>query len=106
MFRLARRLGYAHPDFLLDELTSRQITELIAYDVIDPVGDWRMDYQTAMLSTVLTNIAKRKAGDNSKPVEIFDFMPKWGEDNDDAAEVKKQQTTEEMLRIMNQIAKK
>ncbi len=99
MFRLARELGYPHPDYLNDVLTSRQITELQAYDIIDPVGAWRGDYNAAMLASVLVNIQKAKNGEDAR-VAISDFIPRWGE----VQELQKQ-SDEKMLAIMNAMAK-
>lgn len=52
-FDLCLALGYAHPDHLLSQLTSPQLTDWLAYMSIYPIGERRADirqgYSTALL---------------------------------------------------------
>ena len=60
------------------ELTSEQITEWIAYNEIDPIGEWRNDYRFAYLESLITNIVIklfRRRG--AKLTDVKSFMPTW-----------------------------
>jgi len=85
---LALRLGYPHPDYLLEHLTSTQMTEWLAYNQISPISDQRGDIRNAVLASVVANTQ----GGKTKPE---DFMPKWRpQTEDDILEVTKQITKE------------
>lgn len=93
-----------HPDFLLDSLTSEQLSEWEAYDKIDPVGTWRDDFRMARLASLITNIANVvycKKGHKPKETKALDFMPDWG------GEIipKKKQSVEEQKEILLTIAR-
>ena len=94
-----------HPDILLDQLTSRQLSEWMAYDVLDPIGAQRSDYHTAYLSMVVTNIARKLYG--KKNVEfagIDEFMPDWDLPSELEKKSVKKQTVEEQKGILYAIA--
>ena len=38
-FRLATVLGFAHPDFMLAKLSSRQIGEWLAFGILEQIGN-------------------------------------------------------------------
>jgi len=89
---------------LLDELTSTQLSEWIAYDKIDPLGDWREDYRFSFLSSLITNLAIRTHGEKgAKLTTVEDFMFVW-----DPAEMedKKEQGIEEMKKLLLSFAPK
>lgn len=46
----------------------------MAYDRIDPFGEWRADLRTATLAALYVNAHRAKG---SSPVAIDDFMPKF-----------------------------
>jgi len=99
---LAKELGYAHPDHLLDDLTSSQISEWIAYDRIDPVGKWRDDFRFAYLSSLITNLVIQINGKKgAKLTSTDDFMFIWDEVE---REEKQGQSTDEMKQIFLSIA--
>ena len=78
----------------MEQLTSEQISEWEAYDRLDPVGAWREDYRFALLAQVVSNLAISMYGKKgAKLQEITDFIPKWGEDEEEKV---KQQSMEEM----------
>jgi len=69
-----------HPDYLLDQLTSKQLSEWEAYDKIDPIGSWRDDFRIARLESLLVNIVNKlyaKKGVTTKDVKPIDFMTEW-----------------------------
>ena len=91
-----------HPDFLLDQLTSYQISEWEAFNFIDPIGDERSDLQMAILATTIFNLAVDiHAKKGTKHREITDYLPKWGGDEDE--EVK--QGVDEMKSVLLSFAK-
>jgi hypothetical protein len=93
-----------HPDYLLDQLTSRQISEWEAYDRIDPIGTWREDFRLAKIESLITNIVQQlyaKKGSKPAITSPIDFMVDWT--GDKVAEPKKQ-STQEMKDILLGIA--
>ena len=104
-------LGYAHPDCLLEELTSNQISEWEAYDSLDPIGTFRADFRMAKLAATMTNLVLSiysKKGDNIEFKTPVDFLPKWDsiiEDNLEREEVEpKKQSANEMRDILMRFA--
>lgn len=86
------------------QLTSRQITEWQAYEDLEPIGEWRADYRTALLCSIVMNLAQSiyaKKGTHPKLTTPKDFMIDW------AGDFKKEempQTLEEMKSVMISIA--
>jgi len=88
---------------LLADLTSKQISEWLAYDKLDPIGSWREDYRLAFISSLITNIALRQYGKKeAKLTEVSDFMLIWDEE---ARRKSKEQTPEEMKEILLNLAR-
>lgn len=54
-FRLAHRLGYAHPDQMLAGLSSRQLTEIYAFLEVEPLDD-PLQVMIAQLTDVLAKV--------------------------------------------------
>ena len=67
---------------LLERVSSHEITEWQAFDAVEPIGGYRLDYNFAMLCALFAN-ANRKKG--SKPFKAVDFMP-FLPDNDPTGE--------------------
>jgi hypothetical protein len=74
LFRLALQLGYPHPDFLLQQLDSRQLSDWLAFYAIEPFGDERADLRMAINTSMLANI-NRDANVRKQPFTELDFMP-------------------------------
>jgi hypothetical protein len=92
-----------HPDYLLDRLTSEQVSEWQAYDQLDPVGVWRNDFGYALLCSVITNLVIGVHGKKgTKLAEPKDFLPQWG--NEEVKEIEGQ-TVQQMKDYMMQFAK-
>jgi len=90
-----------HPDYLLNELTSRQLSEWQAYDRLDPIGEWRADFRMAYLCTIVTNIARKVHGEKGAKMAVpLDFMPEWGKEDGEESIVQTKQTAEEMRQVM------
>jgi hypothetical protein len=82
-------LGVAHPDLLLSQLDSKQISEWMAFYQVEPFGEERADLRSAIIACVTANAWR---GKNQKPFEVSDFLPKF--------DPPKQQTLEEMKTIL------
>ena len=56
-------------------MTSRQLTEWIAYAAIEPFGEDRADYRTAHALAVIVNLLRSK---DAPPVALADLLPHAG----------------------------
>jgi hypothetical protein len=63
---------------LLARISSRELTEWMAYFAIDPFGEERADLRAGIVASTLVNVNRGKRGKAAKP---RDFMPSFGEDN-------------------------
>lgn len=99
---MCKHLGYAHPDHLLDELTSEQVSEWIAYDQLDPIGTWREDYRHAALCSLITNFVRSIYGKKGQVefTKYSEFMPEWDAGKRYKEEVKEQTVEEQKAAIM------
>jgi hypothetical protein len=94
-----------HPDFLLKQLTSRQLAEWEAYNVIDPIGEWRADFRISYLASLITNLAIRIHGKKgAKSVDIEEFLLKWDAEAGKVKQEDKVQSVEEIKRALMSIA--
>ena len=88
-------------------MTSEQLAEWEAYNRLEPIGDERIEFSLAMISSVITNIAIAALGKpGAKQTTPLDFLPKWdgvGEGKGSGKEPKKQ-SVEEMKKILQSIA--
>jgi hypothetical protein len=73
MMRLCLYLGVAHPDALLDVLTSRQLADWIAFSAIEPWGTPADDFRASMMTWggVLGKTGRKAFAPHS-------FLPQWG----------------------------
>lgn len=89
---------------MLDQLTSKQLSEWEAYDRLDPIGSWREDFRMAYLSSLITNLTISVHGKKgAKTTTPMEFMPEW--DREGVIHEPKKQSVEEMKAIMMGIAK-
>ena len=56
-----------------ERMTSREMSEWQAFDRIDPIGDERQDYGSALVAWM---VASAFSGKGARP-KLEDFMPKW-----------------------------
>lgn len=64
-------------------LTSEQVSEWIAYERIDPVGEWRSDARNSQLIATIYNLFLARFGKKgTKSKTPADFMPKWDSEQD------------------------
>ncbi len=85
-------------------MTSEQLAEWEAYNRLEPIGDERIEFSLAMISSVLTNIAIAALGKpGAKQTTPLDFLPKWDAKEETKPKTKKQ-SVEEMKEILKTIA--
>lgn len=77
---------------LLKSITSKELTQWMAFDAISPIGDERQDQQAAMLAALIYNI-KRGSG---AAKQLVDFMPYVDRD-----EVKKAKSNDLSKQLLN-----
>lgn len=87
----------------MDDITSEQLSEIEAYNAIEPIGGFREDFRFAQLCNLVFQIAqavygKRGQRRTSSPA---DFMP-WGAEAiyGRKRQVKKAQTVDEMKEML------
>lgn len=71
-FALALRLGKT-VEQLLDEISSKELTQWFAYYSIEPFDDQRGDIRSAIVAATVANVAPRKKGGRS--YHPRDFLP-------------------------------
>lgn len=57
------------------------MSEWLAYNEIDPIGEWRQEFRTARLESLLVNIVStiyHKKNAKPKLTTPAEFMPVWG----------------------------
>ena len=70
MFQLALALGRTVAE-LEETMSSRELTEWIAFNAIQPFGDTRADLRSAIIASTVAN-CHRTSG---TPFKVADFMP-------------------------------
>lgn len=60
---------------LLGALDSRELSEWMAFDLVDPIGGRRGDIQAAVVASTLANVWR---GKETNAFEIGDFIPDFG----------------------------
>lgn len=79
------------------EISSKEFSEWVAYNKIDPFGQDRNDLGAAIISATVCNVNRSKG---SRPYKPADFMPDFG--NQKRAE----QTCEQQIAMLKNFAKK
>lgn len=57
---------------LLETVSSEEITEWMAFDTLEPIGDWRSDLAAGVVASTFANAHRKK---DSPPFKALDFMP-------------------------------
>lgn len=95
-------MKFPHPDYLLEQLTSAQLSEWEAMDRLDPIGEWTGNFRLAYLCSLLTNLTISTHGKKgSKFTTPVDFMIDWDLEK---LNEPKQQSVEDMKQILLGIA--
>lgn len=63
---------------MLDEITWEQFQEWLAYEVVEPFGERRADWQAASVCAVVANVAAAKSG-SRKRFKVSDFLLEFDE---------------------------
>ena len=71
LFRLCLAVGVPHPDYLNSVLDSAQLSEWMAYDLLEPFGDERADLRSGMAGFGVA----RAMLDPRRGYKLSDFMP-------------------------------
>ena len=91
----------------MDQLTSVQISEWEAYNVLDPIGTWRDDYRFARLEALMQNLVlslyHTKGTPEPKYAMPIDQMPDWA--GDKHQEEPETQSWQDMKAIFSGIAR-
>lgn len=86
----------------MKELTATQLAEWEAYNVVDPIGFERIEFNFGILCALISNALKALYGDkNEKATSPIDFMPDWVGTRDNT---KEQQSIEQMKKILMALA--
>ena len=59
---------------LLSRISSAELTEWMAFSMLEPIGHERGDLQAAVVAATMANINRKKG---KKPFKPADFMPKF-----------------------------
>lgn len=81
---------------LLSRISSAELTEWQAFYRLEPWGTEIDDLRAGIVSSVVANV-NRDPKKQRRPFKPQDFMPKWG-----GATEKREQSPEEMLRVLQQ----
>jgi hypothetical protein len=82
LHKYALEIGWPVP-LLKKVMSSRDISEAMAYDRIEPFGEYRRDFRSGIIASTIANIHAAK-GKSYKP---SDFMPNFGERKQDSKKV-------------------
>lgn len=81
----------------------------MAYNELDPIGEWRDDFRFAKLEARIINIVREIYKEKGKEPEMIlpiDLMPDWTEDKDKVQkQVTKKQTVDQHRDILMSLAK-
>ena len=83
LWRICTALGFPHPRLMLAAMTSRELTELLSFHAIEPLGEERADLRSAIVASTLANV-NRDSKRHPQPYRPKDFMPYHHEPEEDA----------------------
>ena len=86
---------------MLRRITAQQLIEWMQYDIIEPFGEWRADWRSAEIVTMLANV-NRDSKKKKEPYKTTDFLTKFGEPVEE--ERKPKQTVKQQVAIAKLIA--
>lgn len=89
----------------MDKLTSVQLSEWEAYNVLDPIGSWRADFNMAKIASIMSNLVAAIYREKDSEPEWStpkDYMPIWDPEEAKANEASKikRQSIEEMREVL------
>jgi hypothetical protein len=59
---------------LLDELSSSELTDWMAFDSLEPFGDQRADLRSGIVAATVANHAMNRPKKAARPVDFMPFM--------------------------------
>jgi hypothetical protein len=65
-------------DAMLEQIDARQFAEWRAYDILEPIGNVRLDWNSAQICQVLANV-NRDAKETPEAYETGEFVLRWGD---------------------------
>lgn len=83
---------------MLAGMTSRQLTEWMAFAALEPFGDERADLRMGILASVIANV-NRDPKRRAQPYEPKDFLPRFEEEEPEENQAKMLQKVE-MLNVL------
>ena len=86
---------------MLRSITAAQLIEWMQYDILEPFGEWRDDWRSAEIVTMLANV-NRDSSKRKEPYKVTEFLPRFGERSAD--ELKPKQTVQQQVAIAKLIA--
>ncbi len=96
-------VGQVDVDALLSSISSRQLTEWMAYDQLEPFGERRADLRMAILASLIAN-ANRDPDKRREPFSPADFMPRFESEPQAQPDVPRQ-TWQQQKAIMQSLFK-
>ena len=102
-FRLALALGAAHPDYVLDRLTSRQLRDWMDFYEVEP---WGSDMEFLRSGIVASTIANCHRDSRRPAFKAKDFTPQFGRPPGQTMEETKAKMNEAMAALKQNTRKK
>ena len=101
-------MGYAHPDYLLDDLSSKQVAEWAAFDRLEPIGDYRMDYMIGQLTSLVHNLSQQiyVKREERQLLNAEDFIPWFDKKDREQKKDNVARSPEEIKRLFKALAKR
>ena len=69
---------------LLGEIESRELSEWMAFDLVEPIGGRRGDIHAGVVASTIANVNRPK---ERRPYTVADFVPEYGGRNQQDAGV-------------------
>lgn len=93
--RLAALIGFPSVDDMLDQLSSLQLSEWLAYYQQEWLPTDRTEWLLATICALIVNALRSK---KAKPARPVDFMP-WADNNDSAMDRKSRNMADEIIAL-------
>jgi hypothetical protein len=71
---------------MMARMSAREFDQWIAYDRVEPIGEWRADIRNAMLMTLLANVHRDPKRRPFKLDQFLPFVPKHAPTADELEE--------------------
>lgn len=61
---------------MLGRISSRELSEWIAFDQLEPIGEPRDDYRAGLICSVLATVHSGRSGRQYRPIDFMSFAEK------------------------------